>query len=117
MSEKQFELVGEDEPTPEKPPAQEPITFGAFVLSLSTSALLSLGVSPDDGLDLSEVGEPTLDLALAKQTIDILEMIRDKTRGNLDADEKRLIDHALHDLHVRFVEAKRDHAASTTQDG
>ena len=107
MTDKQFELVDEPESAPEEKP--EAITFGAFVLSLSTSALLNLGVSPGEGLDLAEIGPPTVDLALAKQTIDILDMVREKTRGNLDPDEQRLIDHALHDLRLRFVEAKKAH--------
>jgi len=110
MTEKQFELVGEPtNPESEEPRRAEPITFGAFVLSLSTSALLNLGVSPGDGIDLADVGEPTIDLALAQQTIDILEMIREKTRGNLESEEQQLIDRALHDLRLRFVEAKKAH--------
>ena len=107
MNEKQFELVGEpDGAKTAEGPEPVPITFGAFVLSLVASARLNLGISPGEGLELADVGEPTVDLALAQQTIDILAMIREKTRGNLEPDEQRLIDHALHDLRLRFVEAR-----------
>jgi len=102
-----FQLIGEatSEVPGEHP--RERATFGAFVLSLTTSALYHLGAAPEAGIHLPELGEPKLDLALGKQTIEILEMIREKTRGNLDPDEARLIDQALHDLHMRFVEVKR----------
>jgi hypothetical protein len=104
-SERGFQLVGDATDAAERERSGR-ITFGAFVLSLTTSALYHLGVAPD-GIQLPELGEPKLDLALGQQTIEILEMIREKTRGNLDPDETRLIDRALHDLHMQFVEAKR----------
>jgi hypothetical protein len=105
-----FQLVGEASEAEAEDPKRkrsERATFGAFVLSLTTSALYHLGVAPEAGIELPELGEPRLDLALGQQTIEILEMIREKTRGNLDPDETRLIDQALHDLHMRFVEVKR----------
>ena len=110
--ERGFQLVGDatsGDPELEARPRSERATFGAFVLSLTTSALYHLGVAPEEGLSLPELGEPKLDLALGQQTIEILEMIREKTLGNLDPDEARLIDQALHDLHMRFVEVKRRH--------
>ncbi len=110
--ERGFQLVGDgtrqEGESPERP-GGERATFGAFVLSLTTSALYHLGVAPEEGLRLPELGEPKIDLALGQQTIEILEMIREKTRGNLDPDEARLIDQALHDLHMRFIEVKRRH--------
>jgi hypothetical protein len=111
-TERGFQLVGDatsgEEESADRP-RSERATFGAFVLSLTTSALYHLGVAPEEGLQLPELGEPRLDLALGRQTIEILEMIREKTRGNLDPDENRLIEQALHDLHMRFVEVKRRH--------
>jgi len=80
------------------------IDLSTFVLSLSTSALYNLGLveSPDVGL----VEEPNR--ALAKQTIDTLEMLREKTRGNLDETETRLFDSLLYELRMRFVSSEPD---------
>jgi hypothetical protein len=94
-----------DEPTGEKPaggtlPA---IDFSTFVLSLSTSALFHLGLIPD-----TQSGKPgERNLPLARQTIDILEILETKTRGNLDAEEARLLESLLFEIRMRFVEASR----------
>jgi len=77
-------------------------TFATFVLSLSTSALMQLGAIEDES---GTRAEP--DLALARHTIDILEVLEQKTRGNLDEQEQELLRGVLHDLHMRFVEAKK----------
>lgn len=95
-----FRMVGE----PEAPLAE--MSFSTLVLSLTSSALVHLGVAPAPGE--SEPGKP--DLGLSRQTIDILEILRDKTRGNLDDEESRLLEQVLHDLHLRFLEAKRARA-------
>jgi len=75
------------------------ITFPTFLISLSTQALAHLGEIPDP-----MVGAVSVDLVGARQLIDILAMLREKTRGNLDADETALLDHALYDLRMKFVE-------------
>lgn len=75
------------------------ITFPTFLISLSTQALAHLGEIPDP-----MVGAISVDLVGARQLIDILAMLREKTRGNLDADEIALLDHALYDLRMKFVE-------------
>jgi hypothetical protein len=73
------------------------------VLSLGTTGLYQLGILPD-----SETGEPPEpDLLVAQQTIDTLEMLRDKTRGNLDEEERKLIDSLLYELRMRFLEKSR----------
>lgn len=76
------------------------IDFSTFVLSLSTTALFQMGIVPDPTSGHRQ--QP--DRALARQTIDTLEMLRDKTRGNLDEEERKLIDTLLYELRVRFVE-------------
>ena len=86
----------------EGPKAAESFSFAGFVLSLATSALVHLGVAPE-GETEPEV-EPNL--AAARQVIDILEMLQVKTRGNLDESEQGVLESALHDLHMRFVQAK-----------
>lgn len=80
----------------------EGFSFGGFVLSLATSALVHLGVAPEG--ESEQDAEPNL--AAARQVIDILEMLQAKTRGNLDESEQLLLENALHDLHMRFVQAK-----------
>ena len=81
-------------------------TFASLVLSLSTSALMHLGMAPrlEEGAEGETTGE--VDLSLAKQSVDILEMLQEKTRGNLDDEERQLLDRVLHDLHMRFVQAR-----------
>ena len=77
------------------------MSFATLVLSLSTSALLHLGVAPPEAGGGEKPPEPNL--PLARQTIDILEILRDKTRGNLDGAESSLLDQVLHDLRLRYV--------------
>ena len=80
-----------------------PISFGTFVLSLSTSALMHMGATPVPGEE--EPLEPNL--PLARQTIKILAMLSEKTAGNLDEDERHLLDGVLHDLRMRLVELRK----------
>ncbi len=66
---------------------EPPIDFGSFVLSLGTSAYVSLGkVEHPDLRD--EAGDP--DLAAAKQVIDILKLLQEKTSGNLEPEEEKI---------------------------
>ncbi|MBI3581643.1 MAG: DUF1844 domain-containing protein [Nitrospinae bacterium] len=76
--------------------------FSTFVLSLSTSAAMSMG-----GYDDPVAGAVPQNLDIARQSIDILGMLRDKTKGNLDADEERLLESALYELRMRYVEELR----------
>jgi hypothetical protein len=80
------------------------VDFSTFVLSLGTSALYHLGVvaHPETG---QKVDPP--ELALARNTIDTLEMLEEKTRGNLDAQERELVGSLLYELRMRFVEAEK----------
>jgi len=77
------------------------VNFTNFVLSLSTSALFHFGDFPD-----SEEGAPQKNLSAAKQTIDILDMINEKTKGNLDKNESSLIQGVLYELKMRYVKEK-----------
>jgi hypothetical protein len=78
------------------------INFSSFLLSLSTSALMHLGEVPDPVTQKVDKNLP-----LAKQTIDMLGMLKEKTRGNLTPDEEKLMDHLLTDLRWRYIrEAK-----------
>ena len=75
------------------------VDFASFVLTLSSSALFHFGEFPDP---VSGKRERNLDMA--KQTIDILGVLRDKTRGNLSNDEAQLMESLLHDLRIKYVE-------------
>ncbi len=77
-----------------------PIDFASFIISLSTSTMVYLGDLPDP---VNEKVEK--DLTLAKQNIDLLGMLQDKTKGNLSDLEEHLLKNALYDLRLRFVEA------------
>jgi hypothetical protein len=82
------------------------LDFATFVLSLNHSALLHMGDAPHP------TGEaPEKDLPLARQTIDLLSLLEEKTKGNLTGDEERLLSHVLFDLRMRFVELSKDAAA------
>lgn len=81
---------------------EPPIDFGSFVLSLGTSAYVSLGKVDDP--ELRAEGEDR-DLAAAKQVIDILKMLQDKTAGNLEPEEDRLLAGLIYELKMAYVEA------------
>jgi len=85
----------------EKEPDYPPINFTNFVLSLSTSALFHFGDFPDQ-----EGGKTEKNLSAAKQTIDILDMLNEKTKGNLNENETNLIQGALYELKMRYVKEK-----------
>ena len=98
----------EEEPAEPSPPADESAAsrelpkpdFASLVVSLGSSALFHLGLVPDP-----TTGEPgTVDLPLARQTIDLVEVLQEKTRGNLDDDEEQLLQSLLTDLRMRYVE-------------
>ncbi len=77
------------------------IDLSTFILSLSTSVLYQLGLVEGPGGGKLE----TPNRVLAQQTIDTLEMLRERTRGNLDEEEVKLFDSLLYELRMRFVSA------------
>ena len=87
-------------------PHHGPVDFGTFVLSLGSSALVHLGEIQHPGS--AEAGE---NLTLARQVIDLLAMLEEKTRGNLTAEETRFLSDLLADLRLKFVEKSREAAA------
>jgi hypothetical protein len=97
--------AGEPELAPEHPlHAREPleITLSTFVMSLSTQALMCLGEIPNPLTDKTE-----MDLDAVREFIDIISMLQEKTRGNVDPAEARLFEKVLYDLRIRFVEKAR----------
>ena len=78
-----------------------PVTFSDFIVSLSTSVIYHFGDIPDP---ISKKAEKNLEAA--KQTIDIIGILEQKTRGNLDENEKKLMDAILFELRMRYVKEK-----------
>ena len=89
------------EPNPEGLPK---IDFATFAISLGTSALFHMGLVEDPSSG-ERIEQPNL--TLARQTVDTLEMLEAKTRGNLDDEEKKLLDSLLYEIRLRFIEAKQ----------
>ncbi len=101
---------------PEAPPEPEPsasaprgagsvpaLDFSTFIMSLSTSVLFHLGlVAEEEGQ-----APPPPNLPMARQTIDILEILEQKTRGNLDSEESHLLESLLYELRLRYVELQK----------
>jgi len=91
-----------EEPAQDLPPLPT-VDFGGLVLSLGTSVMLHLGLVEDPATGAT--AEP--DLLVARHTIDTLEMLEAKTRGNLTDEEHELLTNVLADLRMRFVEVSR----------
>jgi hypothetical protein len=78
------------------------IDFSTLVLSLATSAMMHMGFVPDP-----ETGTtPDKNLPLAHQSIDTLEMLQEKTRGNLEEEETKLLQSVLYELRMNYVKAR-----------
>jgi len=84
--------------------AKEPlpkIDFSSFILSVYSSGLVQLGKVEDP-----TTGKKNTNLDLAKHTIDMIAMLEEKTRGNLNEDEENLLKALLSEIRIAFVEAK-----------
>jgi hypothetical protein len=79
------------------------VTFVGFVLSLAHTAAFHFGDVPDP-----VTGKPgTANLPAAQQIIDILALLEQKTRGNLTAEERQLLEQLLYELRLRYIEASK----------
>ena len=88
------------------------INFVAFVLSLAHTAAVHFGDIPDPvSGDKGEVNLPA-----AQQMIDILSLLEEKTRGNLTAEERQLLEQVLFELRLRFVEASNPEASAPREE-
>jgi hypothetical protein len=77
------------------------IDFSGLILSFASAALSYMGVKTDE-----QQGE-SQNFVLAKQNIEILELLRHKTRGNLTRDEESLLQNILTDLKLKFSQAQK----------
>jgi hypothetical protein len=80
----------------------EAVSFSTFVLGLASTVLIHLGDAPNP-----ETGAPTVNLVLARQTLDLIELLRQKTKGNLSGDEEQLFASLLTDLRLRYIDKQR----------
>jgi hypothetical protein len=98
MKEKQ---AAEGPDSPGKAAVLPEIDFSTFIMSLNASALVHLGVLEDP-----MTGKKVKNLPLGKQTVDMLRMLQEKTRGNLTEEEGKLLQGILYDLKIAYVRQK-----------
>ncbi|MGZ3693507.1 MAG: DUF1844 domain-containing protein [Bdellovibrionota bacterium] len=78
------------------------IDFPTFVLSVASAAMMGLGLAPRPETNKHEV-----DLELARQNIDLLQMIKQKTLNNLTPDEDKLLERVLYEVQMKFLEVSK----------
>ncbi len=78
------------------------VDFSTLILSLGTGAMIHLGIVPDPNTK-----QTSKNLELARQNIDILGVLKEKTKGNLQEHEEKLLDSIITEARLRFVEAKK----------
>jgi hypothetical protein len=79
-------------------PEEFQMSFERFIASLYMTALMQLGLLHEQG------GQPRVDMLGARQTIDTLVLLRDKTKGNLTAQEDTLLNNSLYEVQMAYVE-------------
>jgi hypothetical protein len=105
-----------DQPKPEEPQEEfqiplPPASFSFFVLSLHTQAEMQLGLMHFG----QEEDRPKPDLHLARHTIDLMGILLEKTKGNLDLDEQRLLENSLTELRFRYVQVSEEAGKAAAQ--
>ena len=94
------ETRGEPQGNPTEGNVGSDINFSTFIFSLGSAALVELGAAPNP-----TTGKHQKNLMAAKQHIDLLNLLKEKTKNNLAKDEEKLLDSFLYDLRLRYVEA------------
>ncbi len=82
---------------------EESVTFPAFLISLATTAAVHFGDLPDPASGQTQ----PVNLPAARQLIEILGLLQEKTQGNLSPDEAKLLEDLLYELRMRFVQAQQ----------
>lgn len=100
-AEKEQTSPGVEQQRPHREKDYPEVSFTSLVLSFSTTAMYHLGDFPDPATKKVEKNLPA-----AKQTIDILSMLKMKTEGNLDDNEKSVLESALYELMMRYAKEK-----------
>lgn len=84
-----------------------PPSFSSFITSLASSALIGLGILPNP-----KTGKTEEDLDMAKYTIETLDILREKTRGNLTEEEEKIMTEIITELKIKYVEAVKRRSKS-----
>jgi len=79
------------------------IDFTTLIMSFASASMIGLGMVPDPAM-----GTTQKNLVIAQQNIDIITLLKEKTRGNLTQEEDRLIDQILYELRMYYIEALKD---------
>ena len=99
MAEESKESTSDNnQPTEQERPELPPVDFSAFIAELGTTAFAYLG-----GLQNPETKEVFVDLEMAKRTIDTIDLLKEKTKGNLTAPESNLLDNTLYNLRMTYI--------------
>jgi hypothetical protein len=91
----------QEEQDPEGPMPK--IDFATLIMSFASAFMISMGLVPDP-----VTGKIQKDLLIAQQNIDIINLLKEKTTGNLDPDEQRLLDQILYEIRMHYVEALKE---------
>ncbi len=78
------------------------IEFSTLILGFASAAMISIGKVPDPN-----TGQVNKNLPVARQNIDIITMLQEKTRGNLNPEEENMLEHVLYELRVSYIEARK----------
>jgi Domain of unknown function (DUF1844) len=101
-SDKQEEKAPADSKSRQEPKTEAvPVSFQSLVFSLATAAMMHMGEIADPE------GKSAKDINMAKQTIDLLGILSEKTQGNLSEEEEAFLSSVLRDLRLRFVQARK----------
>ncbi|MBY0554070.1 DUF1844 domain-containing protein [bacterium] len=76
-------------------------TFSLLTMSIASNAMMAMGLTPDP-----QTGKTETDKNMARFNIDLLVMLKEKTKSNLSSEENGLIDHVLQDLQMKFIQTK-----------
>jgi hypothetical protein len=87
-----------------------PASFTFFVLSLRAQAEMQLGL-----MNYGQEEESKPDLQMARHTIDLMAVLRDKTKGNLSLEEQRMLENSLTELRFRFVQVSEEAGKASSQ--
>ena len=108
-SEKEAASERRDESTTQAPPRP---TFNMLISGIATDALVSLGIVKNP-----ITGKQERNLKLAQYSIDLLQLLEEKTKGNLDDSEKHFLETALYDLRMKFISAASEQGSEKPQGG
>jgi hypothetical protein len=104
--EQSYEIKGGPDPVQEERSPDGPmpeIDFATLIMSFASAAMISMGLVPDP-----VTGKIQKNILIAKQNIDIIHLLKEKTAGNLEQDEEKLMDHILYELRMHYVEGLKE---------